>query len=189
MFGFPAPIPSSPFDSNLLTLLGNGKNLGCAPMMAKERPGRDSNPQSLPISVTGKQRLAIRPPGRVYDGLNGVLKPNGKASSRFLASTKDGRRASCHLVRLPMMVHRLSSVCSSSSSCWCSTVPKRSKSRVAVSFCIRVCRSKDDLKSTCSFCAKVQSLGALEFDGLRREIGQGLKTSAFAILSFEDAAS
>ena len=40
---------------------------------------------------------------------------------------------------------------------------------MAVSFCIGVCRSKDDLKNTCSFCAKVQSSGALEFDGLRPE--------------------
>ena len=134
MFGFPAPIPSSPLDSNSLTLLRNGKNHEYAPKEAKERPGRDSNPQSLPISVTGKQRLAIRPPGRVFYDLNGVLKPNHKASSRFSTSTKDGRRASCHLVRLCMIVHRLSSVCSSSSSCWYSTVLERSKSRVAVFF-------------------------------------------------------
>lgn len=50
-------------------------------------------------------------------------------------------------------------------------------------------RGRDDVKSTCSFCAKVKSSGALEFDGLRPETGQGLKTSAFAILSFEDAAN
>ena len=54
------------FRLQLVRFPKNGKTMGIPLKTAKERPERDSNPQSLPISVTGKQRLAIRPSGPTF---------------------------------------------------------------------------------------------------------------------------
>ena len=67
----------------------------------QSRPRRDSNPQSLPISVSGKQRLAIRPLGRRFWSINRPEYESGK-----LSMLNNGVRC-----KMPNQTHHRSSSC------------------------------------------------------------------------------